>query len=171
MSAILLLRAPLLRTLQLWRMVGGIWSNEAKWSVVVYKLLTWFIADTVITSYCGNIVFTLFHSPLSQAPFWPWHSEGTLHFCQHLLAVWERKWPPQWWVERMGEKMRGEGKRERERDEASGKKWNRRRLWNTLSLFVQVSLSLGGSDVALNICPHESTLQLYTLKGSTRYPG
>ena len=115
MSAILLLRAPLLRTLQLWRMVGGIWSNEAKWSVVVYKLLTWFIADTVITSYCGNIVFTLFHSPLSQAPFWPWHSEGTLHFCQHLLAVWEGKWPPQWWVERMGETMRGR-ERERERE-------------------------------------------------------
>ena len=40
---------------------------------------------------------------------------------------------------------------------------------SAISLSFQVSLSLGGSDVVLNICPHESTLQLYTLKGSTRY--
>ena len=133
----------------------------------VHNLLIWYLANTLITNYCGNIIFTLFfHSSLSEAPFWPWHSEGTLHFCQHLLAVWEGKWPPQWWVGR----LEG-GEEEGEMEQVGGAQWNKERWWNTLSLSFQVSLSLGGSDVVLNICPHGSTLQLYTLKGSTRYPG
>ena len=80
MSAMLLLRAPLLRIMLLWKVVGR----------VIWTLLP--------CSFWTMTVFTLFYSPLSQAPFWPWYSESTLHFCQYLLAVWEGKPPLQWWV-------------------------------------------------------------------------